>query len=198
MCSSRGTGESASTAEISTAGTTRTPSRSPAAMAPDKPLTVSWSDSASSSTPASAARWTTSAADSAPSEWVECDCRSKRGAMRAPAYAIGSEAGVLVCAVALARAGQRGDAVGDDAALAAHGRVVAVGLLVQQPVAVGVGGFERGVCRVGVGGAQLRVQPQDLQVGDGRALLVLGDGVGVLELAQHRDHLGHQPALRSE
>ncbi len=50
-----------STAEISTAGTTRTPCRSPAASASETPPTVSWSDSASSSTPASAARRTTSA-----------------------------------------------------------------------------------------------------------------------------------------
>ena len=46
---------------------------------------VSWSDSASSSTPASAARATTSAAGRAPSEWVECDCRSNRGAIGAGA-----------------------------------------------------------------------------------------------------------------
>ena len=51
-----------STAEISTAGTTRTPCRSPARSASATPLTVSWSVSASSSTPARAARSTTSAA----------------------------------------------------------------------------------------------------------------------------------------
>ena len=48
------------------------------AIASATPATVSWSLSASSSTPARAARSTTSAASSAPSEWVECDCRSKR------------------------------------------------------------------------------------------------------------------------
>ena len=55
----------------------------PAAIASATPAIVSWSESASSSTPASAARATTSVADRTPSELVECDCRSKRGATRA-------------------------------------------------------------------------------------------------------------------
>ena len=93
MCSSRGVCASASIAEISTAGTTRTPWRSPARSASATPATVSWSLSASSSTPARAARSTTSAASSAPSEFVECDCRSKRigVAIGRRAYATGGD-----------------------------------------------------------------------------------------------------------
>ena len=53
-----------------------------AARASGTPSIVSWSVSASSSTPAAAACATTSAAGSAPSEWIECDWRSKVGRMR--------------------------------------------------------------------------------------------------------------------
>ena len=51
-----------------------------AACAALTPATVSWSVSASSRTPAAAAAATTAAGSSAPSEHVEWDCRSKRGA----------------------------------------------------------------------------------------------------------------------
>ena len=50
-----------------------------AAAASATPATESWSESASSSTPAAAARATTSEGGSAPSECVECDCRSNAG-----------------------------------------------------------------------------------------------------------------------
>ena len=53
--------------------------RRPPRIASETPEIVSWSESARSSTPASAARATTSLAESTPSEFVECDCRSKRG-----------------------------------------------------------------------------------------------------------------------
>ena len=52
----------------------------PACSASSTPSTVSWSVSASSSTPASAAAATTARGGSAPSEHVECDCRSNAGA----------------------------------------------------------------------------------------------------------------------
>jgi hypothetical protein len=52
-----------------------------AARASATPSVVSWSVRASSCTPARAARATTSAAGSVPSEWSEWDCRSKVGRM---------------------------------------------------------------------------------------------------------------------
>src|SRR5262245_18426555 len=70
--------------DSSVAGTTRTPWRSPAALASLTPSTVSWSLSASVSTPASAARRTTSVGSSPPSERVECNCRSNVGALTWP------------------------------------------------------------------------------------------------------------------
>ena len=72
---------SPSTAEISVAGVMRTPWSAPAASASSTPSTVSWSERASSSTPASAAFATTSATGSSPSEWSECDWRSKAGSV---------------------------------------------------------------------------------------------------------------------
>src|SRR3954469_2649588 len=66
--------------DSSVAGTTRMPCSRPAASASATPSTVSWSLSASISTPASAANRTTSAGSRAPSERVECDCRSNVGA----------------------------------------------------------------------------------------------------------------------
>src|SRR6476646_5522080 len=77
MCMSS---RSPSIEDSSVAGTTRMPWRSPAAIAAATPSTVSWSLSASGCTPACAARRTTSAGSSPPSEQVECDCRSNVGA----------------------------------------------------------------------------------------------------------------------
>ena len=54
-----------------------------ACLASLTPSVVSWSESASSSTPAAAAWATTAAAGSAPSEWMECDWRSKVGGIAA-------------------------------------------------------------------------------------------------------------------
>src|ERR1700722_10028706 len=200
MCSSRGTDDPASTAEISTAGTTRTPTRSPSAIASETPLIASWSDSASSSTPAAAARCTTSAAGRTPSEWVECDCRSKRGATRA-AYAIASGAGVAVHAGPadggfVGYAGERGDAPRDDRAQTAHGGVVAAGLLEEDLVGGSVA-VELIAGGVGLDSALARVEPQHLEVCKRGAHLVLVDRVRLLELAHGGDHLGDQPALLS-
>ena len=60
-------------------GTTRTPSSEAASIACCTPSTVSWSLSASNSTPACAAAATTSCGSSAPSEWSEWLWRSKVG-----------------------------------------------------------------------------------------------------------------------
>src|SRR5277367_6591429 len=208
MCSSRRTAASASTAEISTAGTTRTPRRSPAAIASETPLTVSWSDSARSSTPASAARARTSAGASAPSELVECDCRSKRSGIRGT-YAIASGA-CLVAPVARPRARvdgrlergrisvggeQLGDVTGEGFAQGADGEVVAAGLFGERRVGGGLDRVEIGVGGLGVGGALGGFCPQRLQVGQGSAELLLGEGVAVLELAQDGDQLMAQPTL---
>src|ERR1039458_5641649 len=56
------------------------------------PPTVSWSLSASSSTPAACAAFTTCAGVSAPSERSECDCKSKLGAAAVAVIASGSRA----------------------------------------------------------------------------------------------------------
>src|SRR5450631_2505017 len=148
MCSSRGTGEPSSTADISTAGTMRTPASLPAAIASETPEIVSWSESASSCTPASAARCTTSPAPSAPSEWVECDCRSKRIAIT-PAYAIASAAGVLAAVREDPGVGQSADAVVQLAAQPHHGGVVGAGALVEVIEDVRLGP-EVGACRTGL------------------------------------------------
>src|SRR4051794_16223716 len=66
--------------DSSVAGTTWMPCSRPAVSASLTPCTVSWSERASVRTPARAARATTSAGSSAPSERVECDCRSNVGA----------------------------------------------------------------------------------------------------------------------
>src|ERR1700739_1479857 len=79
MCSSRGSLPPSSSAEISTADTTRMPSCVPAASASETPATVSWSLSAINCTPAWAAAAITSAGSSVPSERVEWDWRSNRG-----------------------------------------------------------------------------------------------------------------------
>src|SRR5271156_1536371 len=185
MCSSRRTSAPASTAEISTAGTTPTPRRSPAAIASETPLTVSWSDSAKSSTPASAAWARTSAGASAPSEWVECDCRSKRSGIRGT-YAIASEACFvapvarprvraacrLECGRILVGGEQLGDVTGEGFAQRAYCEVVAASLPGERRVHGGLDRFE-----IGVGG--------------------LGEGVAVLELAQHWHQLMAQPTLLS-
>src|ERR1700722_9323735 len=200
MCSSRGTDDPASTAEISTAVATRTPTRSPSAIASETPLIVSWSDSASSSTPAAAARCTTSAAGRTPSEGVECDCRSKRGATRA-AYAIASGGGVAVHAGPadggfVGYAGERGDAPRDDRAQTAHGGGVAARLLEEDLVGGSVA-VELIAGGVGLDSALARVEPQHLEVCKRCAHLVLVDRVRLLELAHGGDHLGDQPALLS-
>ena len=150
MCSSRGDRRSRRRRPRSRRpATTRTPQRSPASIASATPPIVSWSDSASSSTPASAAFCTTSAGGSEPSEAVECDCRSKRGGtrrsvcdrLRGAPDGPRSERGRRVMrtwrwSAAAARRGWRGeqprDARFDAVAQAAHGRVVAVRLLRQR------------------------------------------------------------------
>ena len=63
----------------STARTTRIPRSDEASIASCTPSTVSWSLSASNSTPACAAAATTSRGSSAPSEWSEWLWRSKVG-----------------------------------------------------------------------------------------------------------------------
>src|SRR5271156_3013980 len=210
MCSSRRTSAPASTAEISTAGTTPTPRRSPAAIASETPLTVSWSDSAKSSTPASAAWARTSAGASAPSEWVECDCRSKRSGIRGT-YAIASEACFvapvarprvraacrLECGRILVGGEQLGDVTGEGFAQRAYCEVVAASLPGERRVHGGLDRFEIGVGGLGVGGALGGFGPQRLQVGQGCAELLLGEGVAVLELAQHWHQLMAQPTLLS-
>ena len=62
--------------EISAPGTRVTPRRRAASAASAQPAVVSWSVSASTSRPASAAAATTAAGASVPSEAVECVCRS--------------------------------------------------------------------------------------------------------------------------
>ena len=57
------------------------PWRAAAARASGTPSIVSWSVNATSSVPAAAAWAITSAAGRAPSEWIECDWRSKVGGM---------------------------------------------------------------------------------------------------------------------
>ena len=64
------------THDISTAGTHSIPASAAAAIAAGTPATPSWSVSAITVTPASAAERATSAGSSSPSETVECDCRS--------------------------------------------------------------------------------------------------------------------------
>ena len=178
MCSSRAAPAPAapsSTAEISTAGTTRTPWRSPAASASETPLTVSWSDSASSSTPASAAQahdlgrlagrrrsgWSATAGRSeAPRagdvrDQISCWSRvgSSEGIARQPR----------------GRAGPRRPR------MRAHGGVVAAGLARQRPFRGGVDGVEIGAGGLGLGGALAGLDPENLQVGQGRAQLLLGE-----------------------
>src|SRR5439155_23353601 len=84
MCRSR---PWSSRAEISVAGTRRRACFWAAAIASATPSTLSWSLSANSSTPARAAAATTSAGPSSPSDRVECDWRSNRGAADAIARA---------------------------------------------------------------------------------------------------------------
>ena len=65
----------------SIAGTSVRSCSSAACSASSTPLTVSWSVSANNLTPAAAAAATTSRGASSPSEWMECDWRSKVGGM---------------------------------------------------------------------------------------------------------------------
>src|SRR5437870_3930101 len=194
MCSSRPTGASLSTAEISTAGTIRIPCCWPAAIASETPLMVSWSDSASCSTPAAAARSTTSAAGRAPSECVECDCRSKRGAMRAGGYAIRSEIDEQRGRLA-ADGQQRLDPPRERVAQAQDGCVVAPGLVMQHEIGAAAGGLERGAGGVGLEGAHARLDPEGLEIGQRCPEVLLGECAALLELAHDGHQLVDQPML---
>ncbi len=88
-----------------------------------------------------------------------------------------------------------GDAAGDGVAQPAHGGVVAVGPFVEHGVSAEVLGFELCVRGVGLGGAQAGVEPEHLEIGECGGALIVGDGAGTLELAQHGNDLGDQPAL---
>ena len=84
---------------------------------------------------------------------------------------------------------------GEVAAESAHGSVVAAGLAGQGSVSGGVDGLELGVRGFGLGGALGGLDPEDLQVGERGAELLLREGLALLELAQDGHHLVAQPAL---
>jgi hypothetical protein len=88
-----------------------------------------------------------------------------------------------------------GDVAGDGVAKRADSRVVAARLAGQGSFSGGVDGLEIGVRGFGLGGALGGLDPEDLQVGQRGAELLLGEGITLLELAQQGDHLVTQPAL---
>jgi hypothetical protein len=88
-----------------------------------------------------------------------------------------------------------GDVERDELAQGAHGGVVATGLAGQGPVPVGGGCVELSIGGVGLGGAASGLDPDDLQIGERGAELLLWERVGLLELAQDGHHLVAQPAL---
>ena len=107
-----------------------------------------------------------------------------------------------------------GDVAPQDIPQGANRRVVATGLARQCPAAIlrregwqgadGLGvalrgpplaGLERRVGGVGLRGALRRLDPEDLEVGQRSAELLLGERVGLLQLTQHGIQFQAQPAL---
>lgn len=83
----------------------------------------------------------------------------------------------------------------DGDAQATHGGVVATGALVEHGIPLTVGGSEHGAGGVGLGGAGAGVEPQNLEVGERGAELLLGNRGGRLELAQDGQNLVRQPVF---
>jgi hypothetical protein len=102
---------------------------------------------------------------------------------------------VLVAEPPVGETGAGDEATLDGDAHTADSGVVAPGLLVERLVVLEVVLAEIGVGGIGLACAAAGVEPQQLQIGEGRAELVLGYGARRFHLAQHGQQLGEQPAL---
>jgi hypothetical protein len=88
-----------------------------------------------------------------------------------------------------------GDVVRDGVAERAHRGVVAASLARQGAVARRVDCLQVGICGFGLGGALGGLDPEDLQVGERRAELLLRERLALVELPYDREDLVVQPAL---
>ena len=185
MCSSRGDARRrASTAEISTAGTTRTPRRSPG---------VDRLGDAADGVVVGQREQLHAGLGGAGDDLGGGERAVGVGGVRLQVEAGGhraermrssqrlacrSEAGVAVLEGVVDGPGPGRDAAPERLAQAPHGGVVAARLLIQQAVALGVGGAQRGAGGVGLGGPRAGVEPQHLEVGEGGAELLGGTSPG--------------------
>ncbi len=96
------------------------------------------------------------------------------------------------------RGEQHGDVARESIAERPYGGVVTASDAGQRAVLDGVlAGLELSMGRVGLRGAHGGLDREDLEVGERRTELLLGNGAGLLQLAQDGAYLEDQPALLS-